>query len=391
MANTLTAVTPILFEALDVVSRELVGFIPAVSRDSNAERAAKDQTVTYPIVPAITAEDVTPGATPADSGDMTVGSGTLTISKSRVAPIRWTGEEQRLLTTGDTPQGRNILRDQFAQAFRTLTNEVEADLANLYKDAARAYGTSGTTPFGTANDFTDASQVFAILDEKGCPATDRKLVLGTAAMANLRGKQSGLFHVNESGTAETLRNGAIGRIMGFDVYDSGQVKTHTAGSAASATTSNAGFAIGATSIALASAGTGTIVQGDALNFASENNGLKYIVGTGDADVSNGGTIVLNGSGLKYAMSAATKAITVSATGWQANMAFGKHAIQLVTRHPAMPDGGDDADDVTTVTDPISGLSFQVAVYKQYRRVKYEIGLAWGVEMVKADHCVILLG
>jgi len=390
MANTLTAVTPILFEALDVVSRELVGMIPAVSRDSTAERAAKDQTVTYPVVPAITAEDVTPGAAPADSGDQTIGSGTMTISKSRVAPIRWTGEEQMLLKTGDRPQGRNILRDQFAQAFRTLANEVENDLCALYAQAARAYGTSATTPFGTANDFSDASQVFAILNEKGAPFADRHLVLDSVAIANLKGKQSGLFHVNEAGTSETLRDGAVGRLQGFALHESGQVKSHTAGTGASATTNNAGYAIGATTLTLASAGTGTILAGDVLNFAGENNGLKYVVGTGDADVSNGGTVILNGSGLKLAMSAATKAITTSAT-YRANLAFSRNAIQLVTRHPAMPEGGDDADDVTTITDPVSGLSFQVAIYRQYRRIKYEIGLAWGVEMVKPDHCVILLG
>ena len=390
MANTLTDVTPVLYEALDVVSRELVGFIPAVSRDSNAERAAKDESVKYHVVPAITAEDVTPGATPADSGDQTISAGTMTISKSRVAPIRWTGEEQRLLLTGDKPQGRNILRDQFAQAFRTLTNEVEVDLAALYVDCARAYGTSATTPFGTANDFSDAAQVYAILNEKGAPQADRALVLDSVAMANLRGKQSGLFHVNESGSAETLRNGSIGRLMGFNIHESGQVRSHTAGTGASATTNNAGYAIGATTLTLASAGTGTILAGDVLNFASENNGLKYVVDTGDADVSNGGTVVLNGSGLKLAMSAATKAITVSAT-YRANLGFSRNAIQLVTRHPAMPDGGDDADDVMSLTDPVSGLSFQVAVYRQYRRIKYEIGLAWGVEMVKPDHAVILLG
>src|ERR1041385_3126344 len=115
MANTLTAVLPVIYEALDVVSRELVGFIPAVTRNSSLERAAKDQVITYPVVPTITGENITPGATPADSGDQTIGSGTITISKSRAFPIRWSGEEQKSLGNGDTPQLRNIIRDQFAQ------------------------------------------------------------------------------------------------------------------------------------------------------------------------------------------------------------------------------------------------------------------------------------
>lgn len=384
MANTLSAILPVAFEALDLVSRELVGFIPAVARDSGAQRAALNQTVTYHVVPAITAEDVTPGNTPADSGDQTIGSETMTISKSRVAPIRWTGEEQLSLKNGDRPQGQNVMRDQFAQAFRVLVNEVESDLANAgYKGSSRGYGTAGTAPFGTAGDLTDASNAFKILDDNGAPRGDRHMVLGTSAMANLRGKQNVLFKVNESGTSELLRNGVLGRLMGFDVHDSAQVKAHTKGTGTSYLINNgSNEPAGDTSLAL-DTGSGTIVAGDIVTIAGDTN--KYVVKTALA----GGVLVLNKPGL-ISDAADNAALTVG-NSYAANLVFSRNALHLVTRHPAMPEGGDAADDVATITDPVSGLSFQLAAYRQYRRIKYEVGLAWGVKAAKSEHIATLIG
>lgn len=381
MANTLTGLIPVLYEAMDVVSREMTGAIAAVSRDSTADMAAKDQVVRSAVTPTITAENITPGATPADSGDQTIGYVDVSITKARAAPIRWAGEEQ--LSVRNQP---NILRDQFTQAMRVLVNEVEADIAALYAYASRAYGTAGTAPFGTAADLSDVAQARKILEDNGAPTNDIHLVLNSAAIANLRGKQSVLFKLNESGTDDLLRRGSIGDIEGFMIHNSAQIKNHTKGTGANyAVDLVAGYSAGATTVHV-DTGTGTLLSGDVITFAGDTN--KYIITTGFAGDGDG-DIVLGAPGLR-----ATLANDVAATvgnSYAANMAFSRNAIQLVTRAPAMPEGGDDADDVTTVVDPNSGLAFQVAVYRQYRRVKYEIGLAWGVKVVKPEHLAILLG
>lgn len=387
MANTLTGLIPIIEEGLDIVSREQTGAIRAVSMDSKAEEAAVSQTVRSHVTPAATTEDVTPGASPADSGDQTIGYVDVSITKSKVSPIRWTGEEQ--LSVGG--RWNPILVDQFAQSIRALTNLVEADIVGLYAAASRAYGTAGTAPFGTAGNFTDFAQTNKILTDNGAPGVDRHMILGSSAIANIRGIQSGLFEVNRAGNDDLLRRGIISDVEGFGIHESAKVSTHTKGTGSGYLVDlGAGYAAGTTTIHV-DTGTGTILAGDVVTFAGDTN--KYLVTTGFAGDGDG-DIVLAAPGLKQTLADGV-AMTIGNT-YTYNIAASRNAMVLAARHPQMPKDAtgkpmDAALDVYTVVDPNSGLSFQVAMYAQYRRVKYEVGLAWGVKMVKPEHACVLLG
>jgi len=383
MSNTLTNLIPDLYEALDTVSRELTGLIPAVTLDSGVERAAVGQEVRSFVTPASTAADITPAQQAPNTGDQTIGNKSITISKARGVPVRWNGEEQRGINSG-AGYG-NILQSQFSQAMRTLTNEIETDLAGLYVSSSRAYGTAGTTPFGTAGDFTDASNALKILKDNGAPLSDNQMVINTSAGASFLGKQA---QANVAGSDIIQRQGIIMPTTGMDIRESAQILTPDAGTGASATTDNAGYAVGDTVLTLASAGTGTILAGDVITLAGDTN--KYVVASGDADVSGGGTITLAAPGLRIAIAASTTAITVVAAAAR-NMVFNRSAIVLATRTPAVPAEGDDAVDSTMITDPRSGLTFEVRLYKEYRQVHYEVSAAWGFSVVKPEHTALLLG
>lgn len=378
MANTLTNLVPDLFAAMDIVSRELVGFIPAVTLDASAERAALNQTIRSPVAPAAVAGDITPAVTPPNDGDQVIGNRTLSITKARRVPVRWNGTEQKGVNSG--PGYANIRRDQFAQAMRTLCNEAEADLAALYKKTSRAYGTAGTTPF--ASDLSDPANQLKILLDNGSPNSDLQLIINTTAGAKLR-TLAQLTKANEAGGDSLLRQGLLLDIHGFSIRESAQVKTHTKGTGASYLSNNGGgYAVGDSTLAL-DTGSGTVVAGDVVTFTGDTN--KYVTAT----ALSAGSFVIGAPGLRATL-ADNVAMTVG-NNYAANMAFQRGAIVLVTRAPELPEEGDMAEDRIMITDPRSGLTFEIAMYKQYRQVQYEVSLAWGCENMKPEHTAILLG
>lgn len=377
-ANTLTSLIPALYESLDIVSREMVGFIPAVTLDARASRAAVGQSVLVPLSPAASASDITPGVNAPDDGDQSIGNTEIKITKARAVPFRWNGEEQ--LGLNNNGAGYNNIRNaQMVQAMRTLTNEIESDLGSLRTTVSRFYGTAGTTPFAT--NLGDPAQVRKMLMDNGAPNADLQLVIDTTAGAALR-TLAQLTKANEAADTSLLRQGILLPLHGMDIRESAGVKTSTAGTGASYVTSGT-YAVGATAITLAT-GSGTVLAGDSVTFAGDTN--QYAVAAG---VAAPGVITLAAPGLRKALGNGV-AMTIGAAA-TVNMAFHRSAIVLAARAPALPQEGDSAADRITVTDDRSGLTFEVSMYTQYRQVRYEMAMAWGVKNIKPAHTVGLLG
>lgn len=380
MPNTFTNLVPDAYAALNVVSRELVGLIPAVNRDSSADRLALGQTLRSAVAPVNTAgKDITPAMSLPSAADQTFTNEPLTITKSRAFPFSWTGEEQYSVSQG--PGVLTLSQQQIAQAIRAAVAEVSVDLyTTLRRGASRAYGTAGTTPF--ASNLADTAQVRKILDDNGAPSSDRSLIIDTTAGAALR-TLTQLTKVNEAGESGLLRQGVLMDVHGFMIREEARITGVTKGTGASYLVNNAsGYGAGATTIAV-DTGTGTILAGDIITFAGDTN--KYVVKTALA----AGSLEIQEPGLRQAV-ADNAAITLG-NNFTANLAFTRDAALLATRLPAAPAQGDQAIVRETITDPLSGLSFELAVYPGYRMNVYELGLCWGVAMMNRRHSAILLG
>jgi hypothetical protein len=229
----------------------------------------------------------------------------------------------------------------------------------------------------------DAAQVRKILVDNGTPENDLQLIINTDAGVNMRIIPN-LTRANEAGGDTLLWQDILLDIFGMSIRESAQVRAHTAGTGTGFLVNNgAGIAVGGTTIAT-DTGTGTIIAGDIVTFAADANN-KYVVGTALA----AGSFAVGAPGARVAIPD-NNAITRGA-GYRANMAFHRGAMALAARPPALPDGGDLAMDRTLIRDPRSGLTFELSAYPQYKRMRYELALAWGVANIKPEHTAILLG
>lgn len=374
MSNTLTNLIPLAYEALDIVSREAVGLIGAVSIDASADTIAKGQTVYSPVAPINTVGDITPAMTVTAASDQTIGTKSLVVDNYKTSGFNWTGEEEFGINSGVRME--NIMRDQIAQCLRAHVNAIESAVFVVGKNAAsRAVGTTA----GTAPILADFAGAQKILTDNGAPLSGRSVVLDTTAGVALRGIAN-LYKVNEAGDAGLLRNGVLGSLYGFDLRESAGIVAVTAGTGANYLINNgAGYVVGDTALTV-DTGTGTLLAGDIITIGAH----KYVVATALA----ANVVTIAAPGLRATV-ADNATVTLLATSTR-NLAFSRNAITLATRLPKFQNG-DQAAARSIITDPVSGISFELTMWPGQRMVKYEIAIAYGCTAIKPEHLAVIIG
>lgn len=219
---TITSILPSILAGVDIVGAEPCGLISAVGKDINGEMAAKGQVIRSAISGAETAQDSAPSATQ-NSGATSVTAVDITITKDRMVPVTLTGDEE----AGLAGVANSVLSRRFAQAFRTLRNEIETDLAALYSAGTiTAIGTAGTTPFAS---LADLAAVRKALVKSGAPNDGGyRLVCDPSAYANLLQLSPVVANAAASfNSGAALGEGKIPMIYNMGILESNAIKTVT--------------------------------------------------------------------------------------------------------------------------------------------------------------------
>jgi len=158
------------------------------------------------------------------------------------------------------------LRENYWQpAAAALAQEFDSRAAKFaYQNASNIAGVLGTDPTSVATYYT-ARQ---ILKQEACPPGKRCMQISTSMMASLGANITNLFNPPDEIT-KMWKEGAIGRLAGFDFYESNSLWSHTAGSIA-ATLTVTGANQSGTSLVVTGSPGDVLNQGDKIAIAGVN-------------------------------------------------------------------------------------------------------------------------
>lgn len=383
---SMSGLTEILYQARDMVAREPTGFLQGVTANGGSEGISLGGTVTSlrTTQPALLTT-YTPSMAVEAAADINTSVEEMTINKVAGVPIPLKGET--FLKLANTVGAELALRQLYEQSIRVMVNAIEVEAASvIYRGASRATGTAGTTPFAT--NFNSVNELRQILLDNGTPMNDGmlSLVISTTAGTNLRNLAT-LTKANEAATDATLRRGELLNISGFSIRESAGVQLHIKGAGTGALI-NGAEAVDQTTLTFDTMTVNStgIKAGDIITHANDAVN-KYVVNTGST--ATAGNIIIAHPGLRIA-AADNAAITIG-NNYTANVGFHKLAVEIAMRPPAQPPGGDVGEEIATLVDEKTGLSFSARLYKGDGMNIIRLMCFYGVKVWKPEFVATLLG
>lgn len=372
MANTLTNIIDKILAASIPTLRETAVMPRLVNSDWSKEAAKPGKTIDVPLPTAMGTQDVTPSNTPPSATAVVPGTVQIPLENwKQNKPFALSDKEMV-----EIDKSAHFMPQVIGESVRAVVNLVNADILDEYKGVYGYTGTAGTTPFQSS--VTAATQAKKVLNDQNCPTQNRRFVMDSSAEAEALAL-SQFADMEKTGMNGVKIEGEIGRKYGFNMFYDDAIPTHTAGTAAGSTTDASGYAIGVSTITLASAGTGTILVGDIFTIAGDAQ--TYVVTTGDADVSGGGTVVFAPE-LKVAITTSATAITLKASH-TVNLAFHRDAFAFATR-PLMENSVEEGVFMRQLTDPVTGITLRLERRREYKQYSWDFDILWGAKLVRPE-------
>lgn len=217
MSNALITPTVIAKEAIMQLDNNLVwgnivhrGYENEFSQTVNGNKPGSSLTIRRPV--QFTVRD---GAT-ANIQDVTEGSTTITVDKQKGVDFKFASSD---MTLSISEFSERYIKPAMIQ----IANQVDQDIAALYKDVYNWAGTPGQT----INSYTDFAKGPERLDLGAVEQEGRMGVLSPSDHWGLLGAFSSLYLNKQAGDA--LEKAKMGQVGGCELYMSQNVQTHTVG------------------------------------------------------------------------------------------------------------------------------------------------------------------
>lgn len=374
-SNTLTNVIPQILAQGLMALRGFTVMPRLVNLDYGNEAKEKGDTIDVPIPSAITAVAVTSSNTPPDDAGVEPTKVQIPLDQWYEAPFFMSDKDMHNAMSGTVPM-------QVTAAVKAVADKINETLFAQYKGIYGYVGTAGTTPF--AADTTAATGLRKVLNNQSCPKELRRAVLDPDAAANalgLRAFQDQSFRGDDKG----IKEGEIGRKLGFDWYEDQVVPSHTTGAAGTVLVDQADVAIGDSSAHFDGLTTVPSV-GDVFTVAGDDQ--TYTVTAATALVGTDSDVTF-APAAKVAW-ADNAAVTFKASH-TVNLGFHRDAFALAMRPLAAPNGFTGGSEILSMVDPLTGLTLRLEVSRQHKRTRWSFDALWGVKLVRPELAARLAG
>ncbi|MGG5290003.1 P22 phage major capsid protein family protein [Pseudomonas shirazensis] len=316
--------------------------VKLIDRSFEDEARYKGETISVPrpIVMKPAEEHPTDG-TPTTSQAINTSKSSLILNKQPF--VQWSMTEREALGS----LSKNIIPGAVKAGFRAMGSRMTSDVFSMYREVYSVCGDPTSTNSRTKDDLGVARTAFLEKNILG----PKNMVLNPVTEGSLAMEFS---KINESGDTNLVREGALGRKLGFDMFVDAAAPMHIAGTASlnnGITLATPGFA-GSDRLNLDGVGASTFKHGDIVSIAGYDQ--THVV-TADAT----GAVVTIAPALLDAIPSGA-AVTVMKSH-RVDLAFQPEAFSIAFR-PLESPASTEGVKIYQMTDPVTGFSLRLSTH-----------------------------